>query len=80
MGEPVTSGTLGRERWVKADAVAEHLGLSRSRVLQLARHRLIPALALPADKPSGRTRTSFRFKLSVVEAWAERRAKGRMKP
>jgi excisionase family DNA binding protein len=49
------------EPWVSAEAVQQHLGISQDTL-----YRLIADRGLPATKIGGR----WRFKLSMVDAWA----------
>jgi predicted DNA-binding transcriptional regulator AlpA len=55
-------------RLVKAQVVAERLGMSKSWVTQAARDGRLPAVYLPA--PHGAP-ASVRFDLGEVEAWVE---------
>lgn len=49
------------EPWVSAEAVQQHLGISQDTL-----YRLIADRGLPATKIGGR----WRFKLTLVDAWA----------
>lgn len=49
------------EPWASAEAVQQHLGISQDTL-----YRLIAERGLPATKIGGR----WRFKLSMVDAWA----------
>lgn len=49
------------EPWVSAEAVQQHLGISQDTL-----YRLIADRGLPATKIGGR----WRFKISMVDAWA----------
>jgi excisionase family DNA binding protein len=65
-----TKAPAAPESWVDASRIAAHIGASRSYVLALALRGEIPAVALPSS--SGK-RCSYRFKLSLVDAWLEAR-------
>ena len=65
------------EPWVDAKPIAAYLTCSRSAVLLMALKGAIPCLTLPSR---GGDRCRYRFRMSDVIAWAERRAKsGRRK-
>ena len=65
------------EPWTDAVAVATFLSCSRSNVLTMALKGEIPCLVLPSR---GGERKHYRFRMTDVVAWAERRSKsGRRK-
>jgi hypothetical protein len=53
-----------REHFVDANAVAEHLDITRRQVLEMTRRGLIPAQPLGI----GKVRKVWRYKISAVEA------------
>ena len=63
------------EPWHDSKPVEEYLNLSNSRVLELARLRQIPCLPIPSDKPKGRGRTTYKFRMSDIVAWADKRSR-----
>lgn len=66
----------GLERLLGADEIAEALGLSRRYVLRLARAGVLPAYRMG----QGGERTTWRFRVSEVEAWLHgRRQEGRQR-
>ena len=65
------------EPWIDAKPIAAYLACSRSAVLLMALKHEIPCLTLPSR---GGERRHYRFRMTDVIAWAERRAKtGRRK-
>lgn len=52
------------ERFVDADALAEHLSVARRQVLEMTRRGIIPGHPLGV----GRSRKAWRYKISEVEA------------
>ena len=62
LNNPITQQAL--ERFVDANAVAEHLSVTRRQVLEMTRSRIIPGH--PVDPTAGRKQ--WRYKLSVVDS------------
>lgn len=52
------------ERFVDADALAEHLSVARRQILEMTRRGIIPGHPLGV----GRSRKAWRYKISEVEA------------
>lgn len=69
------SDPLKLDPWTDSKPVEEYLSLSPSRVGELARLGKIPCLAIPSDKPHGRGRITYRFRMSDIVAWADRRSR-----
>jgi hypothetical protein len=69
--DPTAAEAPGPEGWTDAAPIAKYLGCAESGVLRMALAGDIPHLVLPSR---GRKRQHYRFRLSDVIAWAERRA------
>ena len=63
------------EPWTDSKPIEEYLKLSNSRVLELARLGKIPCLPIEPDDPNGRGRTTYRFRMSDIVAWADKRSR-----
>lgn len=63
------------EDWDDSKPVEEYLKLSKSRVLELARLGKIPCLPIESDAPNGRGRCTYRFRMSDIVAWADKRSR-----
>ena len=68
--KPITATSALPEHFVTAEVVAEHLGLSRNWIIELARAGQIPASVVPTSKE--KRRKKYRFKLSEVTASLQR--------